>query len=155
MTTYPEKITSWRTSDRELFTVESCAIDHQDRLSRAAAATAAIQAGASIGVALRDHGFAHPVEPYHELDDLYVTSELIISYWQCCETPGYQPAEILFDGRLYVGGDAGGWRGSYGGKVTPRDLVTYWTVTKEQLTKYPGLIAQRDSAIAWRRKNLP
>lgn len=155
MTTYPERIMTWRTSDGKLFTIEASAVDHQERIERAARATAAIESGCSVGVALRDHGFIHPAQPHHELDDLYANSELIISYWQCCETPGYKPSTVRFDGCVYVSGDAGSWTGAYGGHVEIRELVRYWTDTKAALARFPGLVAQRDRAIEWRSRRTP
>lgn len=150
-----ERIAAWRTSDGQVFTFESSAVDHQDRLDRAELATKALRDGASVGVALRDHGFMHSSQPLHELDDMFTTSELIISYWQCRDTPGYQPYAILPDGSVMVGGDAGSWSGGYSSPVHPRDLVRYWVDTKAQLAKYPGLIAQRDRDIAWRKERRP
>jgi len=62
----------------------------------------------------------------------YVTKDtkLVISYWQCQDTAGYQPCRFLKGlVGMFVYGNAGCWSGPYGNDVKLSDLVRYAKAT--------------------------
>lgn len=119
-----EEITKWKTSDGEEFYSLDSAQHHAQNMDAAAVANAALEDGASVAIALSIAGYVHELDPI--LSRVTKDTKLVIEYWQCRDTPGYQPRHFL-PGlyEMYVGGDAGSWSGSYGGDVKLSDLVRY------------------------------
>lgn len=117
------KITKWETSDgKEHYSIEA-AQRHALQIVRTDSANAVLTSGGSVADALRAMGWTGTIDPV--LEKVTGATKLVISYWQCRDTPGYQVREFRPNGSLWVWGDAGSWSGSYGNEVTIYDLVRY------------------------------
>lgn len=117
-----EAITMYRTTDGKTFHGEGSAIGHQEDIEEAKKANVMLNSGESVGAILRALGRTVVDEI---LDRVTKDSKLVISHWQCRDTPGYQPRYFEPGMIIYVGGDAGSWSGSYGNEMTTRDLARY------------------------------
>lgn len=126
MTTYPQKIDSWETSDHKTFTSEEYARSHEIAIERARRITEIIAAGDSVVVAL---DAVDRLALYGKDADILalVTKDtgLTISHWQCRYEPGYSVVDCDAYGQWWVGGDAGSWSGGYGARVSTTDLIRY------------------------------
>ena len=122
--TWPQKIEAFLTSDREIHNNLVSAETHQRRLDGAVRATAMLEEGASLGAALRAGGFIGE-KSYPELDAVTKGTKLVISHWQCKDTPGYSPCSVDHQGRVWVWGDVGSWTGPYGNWCWPGEIVDY------------------------------
>lgn len=134
---WPKEIVSYQTSDLELHRSKSAAEYHQRRIDGSALATKMLDEGASVGAAMRA-GELLPDGCYPELDEVFASTKLIISHWQCRDTPGYSPVRFEIDGGIFVFGDAGSWSGPWGSVVSCQDLVRYWLDTKRRTTASGG-----------------
>lgn len=113
----------WQTSDgKEHYSLEAAQF-HANRLNLAKQATDALDSGGSVADALRIFEHSGAIDPI--LEKVTKATKLVISYWQCRYTPGYQVQAMLPSGMLRVWGDAGSWSGPYGGDVSITDLVRY------------------------------
>jgi len=123
--------------EREFSSVRD-AVEYNEDLARAEAATAALESGATVydAAVISSRFKQHP--PHEALKRITASTPLIISYWQCRDNPGYRVGRFLPDGDVYVSGDAGGYSGPYGSSVTIRDLVRY---VEDTLRKHPELEA--------------
>lgn len=125
-----EKVTRWRTRDGEEFGSFGSAERHAEVLHLVDKANEVLEEGGSVADAFRI------LERYGEIDPILeqVTkdTELVISHWQCRDTPGYQVQRINSDLSIRVFGDAGSWNGPYGDDVLIEDLARY--------AKYKGTI---------------
>lgn len=118
-----KEITKWQTIDgKEHYSIEA-AQRHVEQIERVNCANEVLNSGGSIAEALREFSIRGDIDPI--LERVNKESKLVISYWQCRETPGYQPREFLASGQLWVYGNAGSHAGSYGNEVTITDLVRY------------------------------
>ncbi len=118
-----EEITKFRTLDGEVFSTMEGAEYHAEQIELAAKANAVLSDGGSIADALRAVGKELSIEPIHE--QITKDTKLVVEYWQCRSTPGYQVQQFLPNWKLNVWGNAGSWSGSYGGEVNLRDLARY------------------------------
>lgn len=118
-----EQITRWRTSDGEVFSTLEGARYHAEQMDLAAKANEILDAGGSIADALRAVGKEASIDPMHER--ITKDTKLVIEYWQCQSTPGYQVQRFRPNWKLNVWGNAGSWSGSYGGDVNLQDLARY------------------------------
>ena len=134
--TWPRSIEAFETSDREIHRSRSAAEWHQQRLDGCTTANRMLDDGASVGASLRAGGLL-PDGVYPELDEVFASTKLVISHWQCRDQSGYQPTRITSDGGVYVFGDAGSWSGPYGAVCSPQDLVRYFVDTKKRLEPKP------------------
>jgi len=143
--TWPRAVTRYETSDGKTFAIEGLAADWQRALGAAELANLALEGGGDLADAYAlFFAKAYTWKPAAEtlvtiaaLRGLTSKSQLIISHWQCRETPGYQPHRINPDGSIYVGGYAGSWSGGYGQDVQLRDLVRYVEDTRSRLGSIP------------------
>lgn len=143
--TWPRAVTMYETSDRETFHNESAAQDWQRAIDAADLANLALEGGGDLAEAYTlFYSKAYTWRPAEEtlvtiaaLRGLTRKSQLVIEYWQCRNTPGYQPTRINPNGSIWVGGDAGSWSGSYGQDVNLRDLVRYVENTRSRLGSIP------------------
>lgn len=127
---YPQRIEAFLTSDLEMHRTLTIAEDHQRRLDGSVIATRLLEEGASLAAALRAGGFI-PDGFYLELDAVTKDTKLVISHWQCRDTPGYSPCRINHMGLVMVFGDAGCWSGPYGNWCAPTEIVSYLQRMKE------------------------
>jgi len=118
-----KEITKWVTIDgKEHYSIEA-AQRHVGQINQVNKANAVLNSGGSVADALREFSYKSDIDPV--LERVNKKTKLVISYWQCRETPGYQPQEFHVNGQLFVYGDAGSHAGSYGNEVTISDLVRY------------------------------
>lgn len=127
-------IETFETTDGRLHRSRSSAEYHQTRIDNTARANDLLVKGASLGVALRESNLV-PAECYPELDEVFTTTKLVISHWQCRDEPGYSVAHVEDDGGIYVFGHAGSWSGSYGAVCSLMDVSRYWIETKRRAPK--------------------
>lgn len=118
-----KEITKWQTVDGEEHYSIEAAQRHVEQIVRVNRANSVLNSGGSVADALRAFSTRGDIDPI--LERVNKETKLVISYWQCRETPGYQPREFHVNGQLWVYGDAGGHTGSYGNEVTISDLVRY------------------------------
>ena len=131
MSVWPKTVTSYQTSDNQLHPTESSARWWQSRLEGAALATRMLEEGRSLGASLREGGFL-PADICPSLDEVFTTTKLVISHWQCRDEPGYAPAYITPDGGIFVHGHAGSWSGPYGANCSATEVERYWLDTKNR-----------------------
>ena len=117
------KMDCWRTSDGKLHRHEPSARTHQFSINQALEATEMLETGMSVGDCLKAVGY--PAEIQEILYSVTSESKLVVSHWQCRDTPGYKPIRFLPGLSMRVWGDAGSWSGPYGGTVKLADLVQY------------------------------
>ncbi len=117
-----KEVTRFKTADGKLFSERRLAESHQADIEEANFATGRLEAGDSIADILRQVGrkVHYPI-----FEQVTKDSKLVISHWQCRDTPGYQPVRFLPELQIYVHGDAGSWSGSYGGKMFLNELARY------------------------------
>lgn len=118
--------------DERKFSSVREAVEHNEDLARSERATEALRNGASVYDAVKINSRF----PHHDVPEILkrITAEtpLIISYWQCRDTPEYQVIALDQSGDAYVSGD------SYGNRVNFRDLARY---AADTLAKHPHLAA--------------
>ncbi len=114
-------VTRYVTTDGKDFSYSAWAEDWQKDIDWAAGATAKLETGSTLFDALAPRN-EHAPEIFKRITK---DSEMVISYWQCRETPGYKVCRVNPIGSLYVYGNAGSWSGGYGGDVSQRDLERY------------------------------
>lgn len=119
------------TDDREFRSLDA-ANRHQVSVNAANKATEQLRDGMSIAEIL--HGMNYPAEQDEILEKVTKNSELVISHWQCQDTPGYRPVRVLPGGSVCCWGNAGSWSGPYGGAVTITQLVRYAKDKRSLLT---------------------
>lgn len=120
------------------------AVDKNAAISRAERANAMLAAGASVYDAARVWSWMDNPSVPEVLRKLTKDTPLIISYWQCRDTPGYTVCRFEDDGyHVFVGGDAGSWSGSYGNKLTLADIARF---AEDTLSKHPELASQGTAA---------
>ena len=124
------KVDRWVTGDGKEHRSREWAIEWEAKLHSAARATAMLEAGGSVADCLHIMDYKPKKDPI--LERVTKDTELVISHWQCRDTPGYKVTRFLPDGCVTVFGDAGSWSGPYGGDVTIIDLTRY---AKERNTK--------------------
>lgn len=134
MTTWPHAVEAYETSDGDFHRHRDTAEMRQRNIDGAKLATDLLEGGASLGEAMRRGGFllegSHP-----ELDEVYASTKLVISHWQCRDEAGYQPRRVTKDGEVFVFGHAGSWSGPYGANCSVRDVVYYWLDTKARIAR--------------------
>lgn len=140
--TWPRAVTRYETSDGKTFSIEGCAVDWQRAIVAARLATAALEQGEDLAEAYalfyrEAHGREAPAEYLVGLAGITRRSQLVISYWQCRDTPGYRPNQFNPDGSIFVHGDAGSWSGPYGCDVDVRALIHYIADTRRRLGRIP------------------
>ena|ERR1700742_3921777 len=118
-----KKIESWQCTDGRVFTWESGARHHQEDIDNSEHANEALEAGKSIADCMRIWA------PHHgDMPDVFTRmtkdTPLIISHWQCMDSPGYKVCRFDTDG-IFVYGHAGSAWGSYGATVSASDLQRY------------------------------
>jgi hypothetical protein len=118
-------VTKYRTTDEKEFSHPDWADEHQLNVDRAEKATELLNAGNSILAALSESGLREAEHIPELMAKVTKDSKLVISYWQCRDTPGYSPNRIRHDGLIYCYGNAGSWSGPYGGWVPLQDLERY------------------------------
>lgn len=135
---WPRAIEAFETTDCKIHRNRASAEHHQQQLDAAMRANVMLNAGVSVGVAARESGLVVG-DHYHDLDDLFVTTPMVISHWQCREEPGYMPVRFE-NGGMFVWGDAGSWSGPYGAHCNLGDVQRYWQETKRRagLVGAPG-----------------
>jgi hypothetical protein len=114
-----------------VFEYESSAEHHQENLNAAKLANEVFEKGGTVADGLRAAGFAGNIDPV--LERVTAETQLVISHWQCRDTPGYKPCRFECGLSMYVGGHAGSWSGPYGNSVSICDLVQY---AKDQRTVF-------------------
>lgn len=140
--TYPRAVTRYETSDGRIHYSESGAKDWERAINAARLATMALEGGSDLADAYAlfcslAHDWAPDEATRLALVGVTRKSQLVISYWQCRDTPGYRPCRFNPDGSIFVHGDAGSWSGPYGNDVEVRDLITYINDTKRRLGRLP------------------
>jgi hypothetical protein len=113
----------WQTSDGDEHSSREWAQQWEAKIEAAVKATEMLEQGGSVAECLRAINYKLPIDAILE----YVTkdTELVISHWQCRDTPGYKPIRFCPDGRIVAYGHAGSWSGPYGGAITVADLARY------------------------------
>ena len=121
-----EEVTAWRVG-HELFADRRHAEDRVALRRRAQAANEALRAGKSILECVKLYVRSpecYGGERYAILGEMTKDTKLVISYWQCRDTPGYCVCHFDEKG-IYVSGHAGSWSGPYGNYVDLGCLVRY------------------------------
>jgi len=121
--TAPAKVEAFQTSDGKVFMSLTYANMHQLNIESYELANGILEKGGSIADCLREAYCVKEVAPI--LESVTKHSKLVIEHWQCKKTPGYSPIHFGLDGRVYVGGNAGSWSGSYSSWVNIGDLERY------------------------------
>jgi hypothetical protein len=119
-----EQVTRWKTTDGEEFSSESNAIYWQHQIDTAEEATRLLNEGKSVADCLRAIGCQAMVTD-EIFEAITKDSKLVISHWQCRETPSYMPIRFTPKMEVFCHGDAGSWSGAYGGNVDLKSLVRY------------------------------
>ncbi len=117
---------------REFHSILS-AVHHNEDLGRAEAATAILHGGGSVYDAALAAGRTKPAAI---LQSITAATPLVISHWQCRDTPGYTVARFDSPYTLFVGGDAGSWSRPYGAEVTLEELARY---AEDTFRRFPDL----------------
>jgi hypothetical protein len=120
-----KQVDRWTTSDgKEHYTLGSAQY-HARNMDKAAIANAVLQSGGTVAAALiaADWVYDTPLDPM--LDRITAATRLVISHWQCQDTPGYKVCYFNANRTVHVWGNAGSWTGSYGGTVKLDDLARY------------------------------
>ena len=128
-----EIVTRYRAIDGREFPCEEQCIDWEQWLEDLDAANTMLANGATVWDAMcrakvrcgYDWSTVCRKQWMAALSGLTRSTKLVISHWQCRDTPGYSPIRILPNERLWVAGDAGSWSGPYGREVEIRDLARY------------------------------
>lgn len=97
------------------------AVDRNRLLDRLAEANRVLEAGGSVYAAAEAAGFHGHDET---LKRITKDTPLVISHWQCRDTPGYRVCEFRPDG-IHVWGDAGSWSGPYGNVIPLATVAAY------------------------------
>lgn len=118
-----ETITKYRTSDGKEFFGLNSAQDHASRIVQSERANEVLNSGGTVSDALRAAGWEAHIDPI--FDKVNKDTKLVVEYWQCRETPGYQVRHFEPNHKVYVFGNAGSWSGSYGGTMELRELARY------------------------------
>lgn len=118
-----EKVDRYRTTDGKEFWSLDEATRYQVSVNAANKATEQLCEGMSIAEILRRTDY--PGEPDAILEQVTKDSKLVISHWQCRDTPEYKVIRVLPGGSVYCWGGVGAWCNSYGGAVTIANLVRY------------------------------
>lgn len=130
-----KKVIRYQAKDGKEFSTEVSAILWEELINKSNDATEAFQNGATLLEAIEKTGWTR-VSIYGEiLGKITKDTELIISYWQCKEKPGYKVIRFNPEGNFWVHGDAGCWSGSYGANVNLVDLVRYARDTFKKLER--------------------
>ncbi len=117
------KVERWVTSDdRQHHTLE-LAEAWEDKIIAADRATEMLLTGASVADCLKFLDYVPDIPPI--LEQVTHDTQLVISHWQCRNTPGYMVVSFKPNCRVHVWGDAGSWSGPYGNEVTIADLARY------------------------------
>ena len=119
----PVQVECWKTEDGKLFESQASAEHHQGTLNEAKIANEVFESGASVADSLRAVEFAGDIDPV--LERVTKETQLVISHWQCQDTPGYKPVYFEPGLSMYVSGHAGSWSGPCGSSVGLQDLVRY------------------------------
>lgn len=135
---YPEKIEAWKCSDGKVYTWERGAVCHQEDIDRSELANAALESGKSIAECMRIWG-RNEIAPV--FDRMTKDTPLIISHWQCRDTPGYKVCRFE-PGEIFVHGDAGSARGGYGSMMSALDLQRYAEDTFRRLIAKSAVLNQ-------------
>ena len=116
-------VTKWQTSDgKEHYSLKSAQY-HARQMDATNKANAVLEAGGSVADALRAGEWPGNIEPV--LERVTKATKLVISHWQCQDTPGYQVQHFRSDWKVWVWGNAGSWSGCYGSHVPLDDLARY------------------------------
>lgn len=125
-----EQITRWKTSDGKEHTYQEQAEQWETKIKNAEKATNMLKHGSTIAECLKATNYQANIDPI--LETITKNTKLIISYWQCCNTPRYKPTRIRPDGQIVVYGcpPKEKWGPSpYGGAITIQNLIRYATET--------------------------
>ncbi len=125
------KVERWRTGDGKEHSSFGVAAGWEAKRADAATATDLLEMGLSVANCLRAIRYAPDIDPI--LERVTKDTQLVISHWQCKDTPGYKVARFLPGGRVFVYGDAGSWDGPYGGDVKIDSLTRYAKERNTQL----------------------
>jgi len=129
-----KKIEKWITSDGKEHGYEEWAIEWDEKIEAATKATEMLRSGMPVAYCLR--AIDYPADIPDVLEYVTKETQLVISHWQCRDTPGYKPIRFRPDGRIDVWGYAGSWSGPYGGAVKIETLAEY---AKDKRTLFEGV----------------
>lgn len=130
------KVIRWQTSDGKEHSSQEWAGIWEGKIDAAQKASDMLENGATMAECLRVIGLC-PTEVDPILESVTKDTQLVISHWQCQDTPGYKVQRFNADGTVVVWGDAGAWSGPYGGDVKISSLVRYAKDRNTKLT-VPG-----------------
>jgi len=117
-----KEVIKFQATDYSLHGSMQSAEMHQAEIEKAEKANAMLDCGESIGQILETVG----LEPCDDiLYEVTKDSQLVISHWQCRDTPGYQPIRFETGMKMRVYGDAGSWSGPYGNTISTADIARY------------------------------
>ena len=127
------EVVRWQTSDGREHRSRKWAEQWEAKIVAAELATEMLDRGESVAACLRAITYPGTIDPI--LEQVTKDTRLVISHWQCRDTPGYKPTRFCTNGCIIAYGSAGSWAGPYGGEITIRDLVRY---AKKRNTKLQG-----------------
>ena len=116
-------VTRYECTDGREFILRESAEHHQLQVNRAFKVNEAIGEGKSFADALRAGEWSGPIPDVFE--QLTKDSKLVIEFWQCRDTPGYQVYHVTPDWKVRAGGNAGCWSGPYSSYISISDLARY------------------------------
>jgi len=119
----PERVECWRTQDGKLFQNRSSANHHQEEIDDVKVANAVLTRGGSVADALRAADYLGTIFPVFER--ITKDTQLVISHWQCRDTPGYKQVRFELGLYMFVFGDAGSWSGPYGNQISLTELSQF------------------------------
>ncbi len=115
------EVTRWQTSDGDEHVSREWAEKWEAKIEAAKKASDLLDSGASVAECLRAIDYPDEIDPI--LERVTRGTQLVISHWQCRDTPGYKPTRFCATGQIRAYGHAGAHSGAYGGGMTIRELA--------------------------------
>lgn len=134
----------YEAEDGEMFYSEEQCLTHEKALADVKLANQMLKDGRNLFDVLTTAGGDFPSTKSLSEEDKAILQSMtkdtgvIIEYWQCSDKPAYKAISIPYPTRGYAGnwvqmhGDVGRWSGSYGNKVSVKDLIRYARATFEK-----------------------
>ena len=117
-----KEVIRYQTTDYTLHSSMKSAEYHQAEIDKAEKANTMLDDGKSIGDILKAVGMSPCDDILHRVTK---NSKLVISHWQCMDTPGYQPIRFETGMKMRVYGNDGSWSGPYGNTISTADIAGY------------------------------
>jgi len=136
-----KKIVKYEAVDGKLFDNEKDCLGHELQLEDLRKANQLLQDGVNLLNVLTVASQNDTLSSVHYLSSedkeilksMTTESGVTVEHWQCSCKPGYKVTLIYHGGcHVLLYGDAGSWTGSYGNKITVKDLLYYVKQMREK-----------------------